>query len=251
MDTITPYIPALIIFIGALFAASQANNDKKEIASKQEEINIIVKRNETLSSNILDLTNQLSRITKEVKHISLENSEISKVNFDLSKENIDLSKEIKDISDNIKDLSNENLKNTEEIKDYSNSEKFFRERDFSFLNKLFPDGCIINRQNFSGKNFSKSTISNSPIIEDIQSHIKVAKGYSELVNTYESKLNNGGVISSVEMNTSINLSYYGKLQKLQGHRIGNSCQYFVIIDVDEYGYTFAVGRTICGKGVRF
>ena len=251
MENLTPYIPAVIIFVGALFAAYYAKKDTNEAKEKQGEINRIGKLNEELNSKILFMSEELNKITTEVKIITKENGEISKENSSLSKQNLDISKTIKKISDKIEKISKQNLNNTSEIKDYSNAETFFREKDFSFLKNLFPDGCIINRQNFSHKNYSKSTVLNSPIIEDINSYIKVEKDFAELVNIHNSKINNGGIIDGVTMRTRIRLNYFGNLQKLQGHRINNSCQYLVMIDVDEDGYTFAVGRAPCGQRSRF
>ena len=152
------------------------------------------------------------------------------------------------IQDGVESTKDEMKKNTNVTNKYIESEIFFREKDFNILKRYFPNGCMITRQNINGLTFSKSTHNDAIIFENSENKIIFDdfKRPSLLMNV-KALMPKEYVDINIGAAFPINLSDEARfiMQNANSIRIGNSCNYFLLIEKDELGYTFAVGRAPC------
>ncbi len=137
----------------------------------------------------------------------------------------------------------------EKVSKSNEVETFFRENDFSILKKYFPDGCLIIKQKKDGSIFSKSTYNDAIIFENSKNKIVFDENrratLSRDIKAVDDKMKgvfDFGVVSYLDLSEN---AIFEK-QFLPGIIVGDQCEYFLLIENNHSGYTFAVGREKCG-----
>lgn len=155
-------------------------------------------------------------------------------------------------------ISSENdriKENTEISRREAEINKFFRENNFSIVNRYFnPEhGYRITRQLKSGDGFSKVIIgSKSRIYENLTDELVFNVGDDKRV-----QVRRNGAIALPDFDSTIaSMSVQGGSVSLDSHnffrpqdsggiKINNDCDLFILLQKDDNGYTFAVGRGPC------
>lgn len=187
---------------------------------------------------------------KENKLLTTKISNQTSENNKLLMKNKELNKKLKKI----------NLNQTQLL----NDEVYFRNFDFSYAIKDFPEhSAKIFRQTNENRVFSKSISKDSKIYENYK-----AKLYFEDNNILEvfyedSRPNANTRQNSVKSSIRIGSDYLGKMQVIRaalvytdegyfksfgyvpGNHKGDVCMFFKLLTYDDYGITYIIGRAKC------
>lgn len=211
----------------------------------------------TIAGAFLAIAGQI-KVYFENQESELKNQKLVKRIDNQSKENNALLKKNRSLTKEIKKIT---LNQTELL----NDEAFFRNFDFSYAIKDFPEhSAYIFRQTKSGRVFSKSISKDSKIYEDYSAKIifKDNKAWTSI------KYKNARPSAITKENTvvspiRIDDEYLDKMQIIrsamifskngdfrsygyvQGNHKGDICKFFKLLSNDNNGLTFIVGRSVC------
>ncbi len=152
------------------------------------------------------------------------------------------SKSRDEISTEVSNVNKTNL----EVKELYEAEKYFRENNFSITKKFFPNGSMITRQLKSGKGFCKSTHDDkTEVFVNMKDKIVIENNIARIerkgnMNTNGYGFNN--LITSSGSNLILSKEAINIPQKLNNIVTDNSTDYFLLLEIDDSGYTFAIGQ---------
>ncbi|MDO7138893.1 hypothetical protein [Algibacter lectus] len=179
-----------------------------------------------------------------------------------TKENATLLTKNKNLAKDLKKINQEQSK-------LQNDEAFFRNFDHSFVKKDFPEhSAYIFRQTKDGRVFSKSISTDSKLYESYDAQLIFEKNQTLLkIKNKSSRPNIGKIKVQITSSTILEPVNFGKdfiddmqiiksaltlmpdgsstMGHIPGQKKEGICKYFKILDIDNAGITFAIGRAPC------
>lgn len=232
----------ILIILGTILGALSAFKDNKTITE-------LLLKNESWSKTMdnkveenVQLSQQIIATSKSLENISSENAKILEENSQINGYIEKIVGKIETITKKTEEISTRTSGLTENINTNSEAIKFFNSVDFSYLNRIFPIGFTVFRQNKLFEDFKK-TYGDKRFYE--QFDIKIIQNglgkFSIDMSNIRFMPSQIQMIGGTIGRNDFNPHNYETLQFLSGVEIVPNMTCAVLMINDGYEYTFAVG----------
>jgi len=149
-------ISLVLIVLGTIAGGYSSYKDNNTITGLLEQNKEWSKAMDNKIEENSKLTEEIKSISDSIELVSIENKQILKENIQINKNIGNIVKDIKDISKRTEEISKKTGELTENINENSEALKFFNSNNYSYLEKYFPIGYRVIRQNETGRDFIKT-----------------------------------------------------------------------------------------------
>lgn len=230
----------VFIVVGTILGAIGVYRDNKIITGLLED-------NKKWGRVMDDKVEENSRLSQQILDVSADVKSISDENIQISRDVDSLVNDIKFISNNSRDMIVNTTKLTDNINENTESIKFFYSNNYSYLEKYFPIGYMVKRQNKSGRHFvrrfGKSLEYDSFEInlyekgEDELHYVMTNHRFLENNEAVFGAMENGKVEGDIDRRNYKTLwILVGGFEIIEGYKLS-----LLLID-DDSEYTYAIGN---------